>query len=267
MGKLTYEISRLRFYIKKVLKKHKYTVEGDVRCLVNEISKNGFAVVQNFYTEQECFLLREELDKLIEKRINENTVWIDKAASDYRCFGAEDDSNLIARFHNDKFLNAVADNYFRAKMTCSNTLAAKIIYKDNNIGSGQGWHRDGNQLQFKALIYLSDVEYKDGPFQIFSGSHKRLNILKHIELMRYDGKNTRFTNEQIEKIMRDTPEQYKILMGKAGTVVLFDSSTIHAGLPLSAGGGRYALTNYYMPSYEDVNAQRNVFMNAHKKQK
>ena len=33
---------------------------------------------------------------------------------------------------------------------------------------------------------------------------------------------------------------------KAGTLILFDSSTIHRGAPITAGT-RYALTNYYYP--------------------
>jgi ectoine hydroxylase-related dioxygenase (phytanoyl-CoA dioxygenase family) len=79
-----------------------------------------------------------------------------------------------------------------------------------------------------------------------------------------NGINTRFTASQINKVINHKPEEHIFLTGKAGTLILFDSSTIHAGAALKEGGRRYALTNYYMPSYENINAQRNVFLNSHK---
>ena len=53
---------------------------------------------------------------------------------------------------------------------------------------------------------------------------------------------------------------------KAGSVVFFDASCVHAGSPLSDGGLRYALTNYYYPSYENIAARKAEFVNAYKKQ-
>jgi len=265
MGRSKYVVSKFRFILKKFLKKQSYIFDGNVQGIVQTVSENGFAVVPNFYSEEECRLLRDEIDSLIVKREKENKLWVDSNDADKRCFAAEDDNEVIARYCYNKFLNAVADNYFGAKMTCSNTMAGRIIHSEGNIGSGQGWHRDGNQMQFKALIYLSDVELKDGPFQIIRVSHKLRNILKHINLMGYNGVTTRFTLQQIKKVINYKPDEHKVLTGKAGTVVFFDSSAIHTGSPLTEGGERYALTNYYMPSYEDIRAQRDVFRNGHKK--
>ena len=54
----------------------------------------------------------------------------------------------------------------------------------------------------------------------------------------------RFNQKTVEKIIKDEPERLKTLTGKAGTVVLVDTSTIHRGTPLK-NGVRYALTNYF----------------------
>ena len=263
MGKLRYLLSRFKFYVKKILKKQDYIFNSKIQDLVFTLSENGFVVIPNFYTEEECNFMKNEIDLLILKRENDNRVWKDRYSSDYRCFGAEDDSEEISAYFNNQFLNSVADNYFKTKMSCCNTLAARIKYVDGNVGSGQGWHRDSNQMQFKAMVYITDVENKDGPFQLISGSHKLKNILNSINIINYDGLNTRFESCKIEKLISLQPENYNLFLGKAGTLILFDSSTIHTGSPLSYGGERYALTNYYMPSYENVKAQRNVFINAH----
>ena len=58
-------------------------------------------------------------------------------------------------------------------------LAARLDYKPNNKGSGDGWHMDSPfSNQFKAMCYLSDVRSVNGPFQILKGSHKTISALK-----------------------------------------------------------------------------------------
>lgn len=264
MGALKYQFSKVKFDLKKFLNKESYTYNKEVQDLVKQIQVDGFAVVPDFYNEEECKILRDEVDQLIEKRKQENRLWEDPCDADKRCFAAEEDSELINKYFANTFLNSVADNYFKAKMICSNTLAARIQYRDGNIGSGQGWHRDGNHMQFKAIVYLCDVEIKNGPFQIIQGSHKKKNIINHINIMNHDGVNLRFTTEQIEKVIDTDSDKYKVLTAKAGTLVFADTSTLHTGMPLSEGGYRYTLFNYYYPSYEDIEARRTVFKNAHK---
>ena len=264
MSTLKYNISRFRFYLKKILKKESFEYNEKVQDIVSQIKENGFAIVADFYTQDECSMLRDEIDNLIIKRKNENRLWEDPYDADKRCFAAEEDSKLIEKFFKNNFLNSVADNYFKAKMTCSNTLAARIQYRNGNVGSGQGWHRDGNNMQFKAIVYLSDVDLKDGPFQIIQGSHKPKAIKRHIKLMNHDGVELRMNNKQIEEIKKIEPNNYKVLIAKAGTLVFADTSTIHTGMALSEGGERYTLFNYYYPSYENIEARRKIFKNAHK---
>jgi len=264
MGKLKYLISQKKFKLGKFLRKKKYVYDDKIQDIVNQVKEKGFAVVPNFYTHEECTSLRTEIDKLIIKKDKDNSLWTDSQGADKRCFAAEDDSELIKKYHTNEYLNSVADNVFEAKMTCSNTLAAKIEYKDKNIGSGGGWHRDGNHFQFKAIVYLSDVEIKDGPFQILEGSHKPNNILEHIDIMSHDGENLRFTNEQVEKVIKQNNDKYKVLTAKAGTLVFADVSAIHTGMPLSEGGERYTLFNYYYPSYENIEKRKKLFQNVGK---
>ena len=48
------------------------------------------------------------------------------------------------------------------------------------------------------------------------------------------------------------------IKGKAGTLILVDTSLIHRGKPL-VNGCRYALTNYYYPYYQ-INSMKNRFL-------
>jgi len=266
MEKLKYLMSQKKFKLGKLLRKQSYIFDDKVQDIVQQIKENGFAIVPDFYSQEECLVLRGEIDRLVEKRKKEKKLWVDSFGADKRCYAAEDDSKLIAKYYENKFLNSVADNVFEAKMECSNTLASHIEYKKGNIGSGEGWHRDGNHFQFKAIVYLDDVELKDGPFQIIQGSHKSANILRDIKLMNHDGVDLRFSDDQIKKLMEKYPDDYKVLTAKAGTLVFADTSAIHTGMPLEENGNRYTLFNYYYPSYEDIEARKDMFKNAYKKQ-
>lgn len=266
MGTGKYIFSKVKFELGKLLRKQSYIYNDKVQEIVKKIKENGFAVVPDFYTQEECLALKKEVDKLVEKRREEKKLWIDPFGADKRCFAAEDDSELIAKYNKNKFCNSVADNVFEGKIECSNTLAAHIEYKEGNIGSGQGWHRDGNHFQFKAIVYLSDVEVKDGPFQIMQGSHKPKNILRDINLVNHDGVNLRFSDNQVQKLVEKYPDNYKVLTAKAGTLVFADTSALHTGMKLSKNGNRYTLFNYYYPSYEDIEARKNMFKNTYKKQ-
>ena len=59
------------------------------------------------------------------------------------------------------------------------------------------------------------------------------------------------------KIQMLNSKRKKIITGKAGTLIIVDTSLIHRGRPLK-NGKRYALTNYYYPYYQ-VNKMKNHF--------
>lgn len=266
MSKFNYFLSKAKHYTGKVLRQKKYIFNPDIQEVINEIKTNGFYVINNFYSKEECKNLINEVDNVINIRKKNNTLWEDPYSSDKRCFGAEDESIMIAKFFNNKYCQALADNFYGAKMLCSNTLAGRIEFKKGNIGSGQGWHRDCNHLGFKAMVYLTDVEMKDGPFQILTGSHKTKSILKNIDVNKYDGVKLRFKNEEINNLIKLKVNKIKTFTATAGTIIFFDTSTLHSGRPLGEGGLRYALTNYYYPSFVDISARKEMFLNAYKKQ-
>jgi hypothetical protein len=257
-AKLFYEYSKYK-------NKEPYAYNREVQDIVSQIRENSFAMIPNFYSEEECQILRDEIDTLIEKRRAEKNLWMDPFEADHRCFAAELDSEVIAKFHNDPFLLSVAENYFRGKIGNSNTLAAKIVYKKGNIGSGQGWHRDANHFQFKAIVYLCDVDIVNGPFQIIKGSHKLGRVLRDTVIMDAEPLKTRFSDKQVNRLIDRYPDDYKVLTARAGTLIFADVSSIHTGMPLSEGGYRYTLFNYYYPSYM-LEPMRKMFQNIMKTQ-
>ena len=164
--------------------------------------------------------------------------------ADSRIFGAEELSENIMKFANNKLLNKLANAYNAVPTSNGFTLAGKIETTGHEYGSGGTWHRDSYFRQFKSLLYLTNVNEENGPFQVVLGSHDAKKISSDSKSANLESMQCTFNQEAVEKILKDEPERLKTLTGKAGTLVLVDTSTIHRGLPLK-NGIRYALTNYF----------------------
>ena len=206
---------------------------------LTEIQKNGFTVIPEFFTKEECKKCITDIEWILEHKKE----FVQKS-NDYRVFGAEDLSENISKFGNNEFFDKLANAYNGKLTSCAFTLAAKIEATGDQYGSGGPWHRDSMFRQFKSMIYLSDVDEDNGPFQIVKGSHKLKEILSDTRSGKLDAMESSFKQETVEKLLKNNPEKLVSITAKAGSVVLVDTSAIHRGIPLNTGI-RYALTNYF----------------------
>ena len=84
---------------------------------------------------------------------------------------------IVKKFSDDINLLLTGEYFLGCKLTNAFTMANKLEYK-NNLGSGGGWHRDGINPGFKALIYLNDVDHvEDGALEIILGTNEFKNIV------------------------------------------------------------------------------------------
>jgi len=110
------------------------------------------------------------------------------------------------------------------------------------------------------MVYLSDVDEKNGCFEILEGSHKLSNIITDIKIAKFKFNQNRISENQIERLLNKKKYRGTKLVGKAGTLVLFNTSAIHRGHPLIEGE-RVALTTYYYANTiinEDLFRQFNI---------
>ena len=207
--------------------------------ILAEVKKNGYVIIPNFFNKEQCQKCVDDIDDICKN----NKTFVQKQ-EDLRVFGAEELSKNIKTFFDDSFLNKLARAYNGVPTCCAFTLAGRIetIGKDAQYGSGGPWHRDSYFRQFKSLIYLNDVDENNGPFQLIHKSHKTKNHDQKIAKLEH--MQSSFLQEKVDKIIYNDPNRLKTLTGKAGTLVLIDTSIIHRGIPVK-NGIRYALTNYF----------------------
>ncbi len=240
-GMALYKIARYEMLEK--LRTKPIEFEKAVDDLSSAIRKQGFVVVEDYYTNEKCDVIIKEIDQLHETYKKE--IFVDKTSADKRMFGANLHSKAIAEFWEDPFLNKIRDYYYQTTGFVGCTLAARIDAVADNIGSGGGWHRDtvyGTQL--KAILYLSDVSEEQGPFQYLSYTHdysSKLDAIKHCGI-RFD--QNRLDGKIVNKLLEKEPYELVTFTAKRGTLLLVDTTGIHRGKPLS-DKCRYALTNYW----------------------
>ena len=215
--------------------------------IIQKLKKNKFVVIRNFISKKECKKIINEVKNSIKNKKIKN--WSDNFNSDNRIFGAEYISNKINNFAKNKKINNIGSTYIGQKLSTFMVMANQVTFKKNNLGSGGGWHRDSFKKQFKAILYLNDVSLKNGPFELIPNSSDLNFQYNMIFKFNRDIKNNRFTNSEIEKILKYTKSKSTKITGKAGTLILVDTSTIHRGNPLKSSS-RLALTNYMYPKYK-----------------
>jgi len=212
-----------------------------------KIKRDGYVLIDNFLNLDDCYKIINSIDVFIEN--NPDHIYHDDKFSDIRLFGAQNISDKINNFFSAELPLFVGQNYYSGQLKNLMTMANKVSFKNDNLGSGGGWHRDGIDFQYKAILYLVDVDNNNGPFQLIKNSQKIFYYIKDCMNLNMNIFDTRIHNSVVQKLIKKDKSRLITLSGKAGSLILVDTTIIHRGCPLISGS-RYALTNYYYPINE-----------------
>ena len=187
----------------------------------DQFYRKGYILKKDFLSEQECnYLISQFKDQ------EESIFWKDEAGSDRRWYH----NGFLITPERSCDYDLFARQYIGRELVGFDMMG-NVSFKEGNLGSGGGWHRDSvNRRQLKFMVYLSDVDVENGPFEYVAGSHRLLSKIKTNLFRRSSRYNSAFKGD--------------LLTGKKGTLILFDSSGLHRGVPLTLGE-RWAITRYY----------------------
>ena len=212
--------------------------EYNLRSVMKAFHKNGFVVIPNYWSEEKCSSLVEELDALFS--VNSICSILN---DDVRIYDAQNHSKIADTFFSDEQLKQISKWATGLNLKNYGSMANRVEPRKSDLGSGGDWHRDSNYSQFKTLIYLTEVsEVDDGAFQIIPKTNGALCVLRSNLREGKKLTETRWTNSEIKK--HGLSDKISTITGKAGSLVIFDTSNLHRGAP-NINKNRYALTNYY----------------------
>lgn len=220
-------------------------IQPKIQSILYILSTYGICILKNYYSQEILNNLIKEYYNIFQQQKSKIEI-LDKedCSNDERIFHSEKYSEYIKNNFSDNYLfNCIAAEYTKRKLN-KKTLINKVVYEEGKIkNSGAGWHRDNHDCQFKLLMYLSDVNEKNGPFQFMTNSSKKYIGYPRSRTSSY---NTRFHDETIENLLEKN-ENCKIhdVIGVKGTIIIVDTTYIHRGKIIEEGE-RNAITEYFI---------------------
>jgi hypothetical protein len=260
-----YLLKNDRRYQKRDPKKFKtfYDINGnevDVEKILKDLLENGFAVVENLYTEtwvdnayKQVMAHAEAFKK---GKVKKSSLWS-------KDFGYEENllSTGIVRFYNvdnkipqakdfarNELLKYIGELYYQKKLTLQTVISQ---YNEVSKVPCRGYHIDSHVDQFKTFIYLCDVDKTNGPHTYLKGSHKNTEkVMKKLHeslAAQISGEyKTKDSTGLSDKDAKKLGFKEELITGKKGTVLLVDTRGIHQGGTLKKGHRVVFNTYYYL---------------------
>lgn len=219
------------------------------------LRRNGVAVLADFASAQTVESLSKEFFKALDDHNQEYVYQISyqpgRAVSLMRdrlphrlypeiqaFFGAEKMQKLCDRYvGHPQFMNyeVYATHEFRPQVEIAPTHFDKL------------W-------TLKYMLYLNDISAENGAFGVIPGSHIRgrqifRNLFDKHNLQRLEMSDERYDGMGNDKAHADMPPVVDIV-GKAGTMIVFDSDTFHHAGVVSAGRERMILRAHTGPAVQ-----------------
>ena len=211
--------------------------------LIKLLKKFGICILTDYFDLSTINKLEKDYDNIFNTKQN----LIEKSekeecSNDERIFYAEKYSNSIKELFYDNNLFSDCAKAYKSNLN-KKTLINKVEFKEGvTTNSGAGWHRDNHDCQFKALMYLTDVNENNGNFQFITKSSKKYIGYPKPRTQNY---NTRFADETVNDLINKNESlNLHNIIGKRGTIVLVDTTYIHRG-NIIREGLRKAITQYF----------------------
>lgn len=218
-----------------------------LRAARQTLLRQGYCVIEDFLAPATVDVLAREARQAY--AMDPAVVSLESNGSDRRIYGVDrlrPDFTLGDTMRN---MDAFADAFYGRDQVAWFQVLGHIVASENNLGSGSGWHRDSPfSHQFKAILYLCDVDESNGPFEYCVGSHLKPSVRRVAQALRVSQRQYRFQAEQIERLeATGVVSRRTAITGRKGTLLLIDARGLHRGRPLQSGE-RLALTRYYFPN-------------------
>ena len=205
-----------------------------------EFEKNGFIILPEFYKITEEHL--ENADSLMTDygyKIGRR-----HATHNYKAL-PENLKSLVCNEEIRLFFNS----FFKEILSCRDVMITHEYKHD--VMERNNWLHFDRWKSLKAMVYLTDVDESNGAFSVVPATHTKASVLRR------NAKSLPYSLRP-NRIKLDYPQYYKepdLVLGKAGTLILFNSDVFHVGGNISEGTERMLIRSHW---YMNRNWQENI---------
>jgi hypothetical protein len=223
------------------------------------LRRDGFVVVPSYWPRARALHLRDALEELLQAHTSSIDfpcgaylrIWDNRAYDEgvRRIYHVERLLPELQAFRHDDFCSRLASAYYRVPIH-----SGLLMFQHNTRSNANTryHHVDAFSKEFKAFLYLDDVDAGNGPFTYIRGSHRsHLTRLKKQLVGNQIGSPTSFSERDVRRMLNREVQ----VCGEAGTLILADVRGIHRGSP-QIGRSRSALVNYMTRSKHDLYLDR-----------
>jgi hypothetical protein len=217
------------------------------------LSEKGYYSIENVFNEQFCSdiitFIRTKSAGTFDSTSEITTQY---AGTEIRLWDSQNENKTI--MNTKIYLDKIYTDIFRKKYEAYTVLAMYNKPIEESFLRLGRWHIDSYREQYKIFIYLTDVDYENGPFEFIPDTASFLFKSKMFFTGRYfalkdfftNSKGRRYSKLKDDWIEKSVKNKYNAITFtcKAGTILFANTSCIHRAIPCMEGE-RITLTCYY----------------------
>ena len=217
----------------------------DVAQVASRVKKQGCHLLPGVLDDHECRFLREQIDLLSDSKNAILQQGMDGA--DRRFYGfenlSEDAHSLI---FNNESIKEIFKRLYRKRTNVAATLLAQKISPPKGQIATLHWHRDSFLPQYKAFLFLNDVDRVGGAHELYSGTFKWKHKLKTLVRLgfAYRNANDGYRSEETLNKILSVENELVTIPCTQGSILFSDTSHLHRSGPCIYPHNRYSVTFY-----------------------
>ena len=189
-----------------------FNVDEDLKENFRQLQTNGITVLDRIIDAEYLELIREEFDAVIENQKGSNP-------DSYHSIEPFLKGVCLLDLALERRILGLVAQYFRKPFGLSRTDALRLLPTTAGPHGSFQWHHDTRGKQLHAMILLTDVGADGQAMRYLNGSHRKVYSY-------HRGRQKPLFNKDVSELKI---KNISYLVGRAGSVALFDSNGLHAG--------------------------------------
>jgi len=226
--------------------------------ILNDLHKNGYAHYENYLTQDEVTILREELRKtmVLYKNHEDDISKLERVPGGLKLKHLAGEFSFSKLFTNDLVPQIIAAGYIGKPRFYFPAVIYTCTHDGSNVVEGvpgtssnvmnEKAHRDNWKHYLKMIIALDDISEENGPTILLEGTHRISTVSWREQFYTFrvmkktpeakelflSGEGAP-TKEQVENLLPRHPKAMACL--KAGDTFIFDAKSLHYASNLVSG--------------------------------